>query len=178
MSTNRIGLLEDCTIAIRVRQVLYHLPTCNYYESLCYLKLFELTTVFTSSITVNNFSAGDLGPGTIVGSAAFNLFVIIGLCMYVIPSTEVRQVKHLGVFFVTATWSVLAYVWLYLIIAQISPGEVQVGCLYVACVLKLMLRGCLYYPISTTMMQNSAGTQASDMEVWRLKNRDFAFYIY
>ena len=47
--------------------------------------------------------------------------------MYVIPSTEVRQVKHLGVFFVTATWSVLAYVWLYLIIAQISPGEVQVG---------------------------------------------------
>ena len=35
--------------------------------------------------------------------------------MYVIPSPDVRQVKHLGVFFVTATWSVLAYVWLYLI---------------------------------------------------------------
>ena len=108
-------------------RVLCHLPTCMYYVPQCYIKLSELTTVFTSSFTVNNFSAGDLGPGTIVGSAAFNLFVIIGLCMYVIPSTEVRQVKHLGVFFVTATWSVLAYVWLYLIIAQISPGEVQVG---------------------------------------------------
>ena len=73
-----------------------------------------------------NFHAGDLGPGTIVGSAAFNLFVIIGLCIYVIPSTEVRQVKHLRVFFVTATWSILAYVWLYLIIAQISPGVIEV----------------------------------------------------
>ncbi|XP_067938835.1 sodium/calcium exchanger 1-like isoform X2 [Watersipora subatra] len=75
----------------------------------------------------NNFHAGDLGPGTIVGSAAFNLFVIIGLCIYVIPSTEVRQVKHLRVFFVTATWSVLAYVWMYLIIAQITPGVVDIA---------------------------------------------------
>merc|ERR1712102_151091 len=31
-----------------------------------------------------NFKAGDLGPGTIVGSAAFNLFMIIGLCLYLI----------------------------------------------------------------------------------------------
>jgi len=38
----------------------------------------------------NNFEAGDLGPGTIVGSAAFNLFVIIGLCVSVIPEGEVR----------------------------------------------------------------------------------------
>ena len=37
--------------------------------------------------------AGDLGPGTIVGSAAFNLFMIIGLCMYVIPDDEVRKIK-------------------------------------------------------------------------------------
>ena len=33
----------------------------------------------------NGFEAGDLGPGTIVGSAAFNLFVIIGICVYCIP---------------------------------------------------------------------------------------------
>merc|ERR1712036_197926 len=36
-------------------------------------------------IWAKGFQAGDLGPGTIVGSAAFNLFMIIGLCMYVIP---------------------------------------------------------------------------------------------
>jgi solute carrier family 8 (sodium/calcium exchanger) len=31
----------------------------------------------------NNFEAGDLGPSTIVGSAAFNLFVIIAVCILV-----------------------------------------------------------------------------------------------
>merc|ERR1711884_985506 len=72
-----------------------------------------------------NFKAGDLGPGTIVGSAAFNLFMIIGLCMYVIPDDEVRKIKHLRVFFITATWSVFAYVWLYLILGAISYGVVE-----------------------------------------------------
>lgn len=74
----------------------------------------------------NNFEAGDLGPGTIVGSAAFNLFVIIGLCVQVIPDGEVRRIKHLRVFFITATLSVFAYLWLYIIIAVISYGEVEI----------------------------------------------------
>merc|ERR1711884_650501 len=72
-----------------------------------------------------NFKAGDLGPGTIVGSAAFNLFMIIGLCMYVIPDDEVRKIKHLRVFIITASWSVFAYVWLYLILGAISYGQVD-----------------------------------------------------
>ncbi|XP_036448650.1 sodium/calcium exchanger 1b isoform X2 [Colossoma macropomum] len=74
----------------------------------------------------HNFEAGDLGPATIVGSAAFNMFVIIGLCVYVVPDGEHRKVKHLRVFFVTAAWSIFAYLWLYLILAVISPGVVQV----------------------------------------------------
>lgn len=74
----------------------------------------------------SKFVAGDLGPGTIVGSAAFNLFVIIGICILVIPDGEVRYQKHLPVFFCTATWSVWAYVWLYLIIAVISPNKVDI----------------------------------------------------
>merc|ERR1739844_56315 len=76
-------------------------------------------------IIANNFESGDLGPGTIVGSAAFNLFMIIGLCMYVIPDDEVRKIKHLRVFIITATWSVFAYVWLYLILGAISYGKVE-----------------------------------------------------
>ncbi|XP_020717189.1 sodium/calcium exchanger 3 isoform X4 [Ceratitis capitata] len=72
------------------------------------------------------FEAGDLGPGTIVGSAAYNLFVIIALCIAVIPNGQVRKIKHLRVFIVTAAWSLFAYVWLYLILAQISPGRVEV----------------------------------------------------
>ncbi|XP_061737148.1 sodium/calcium exchanger 1-like isoform X2 [Nerophis ophidion] len=74
----------------------------------------------------HNFDAGELGPNTIVGSAAFNMFVIIGLCVYVIPDGQTRRVKHLRVFFVTAAWSVFAYTWLYLILAVFSPGVVQI----------------------------------------------------
>ncbi|XP_038593540.1 sodium/calcium exchanger 1b isoform X1 [Micropterus salmoides] len=74
----------------------------------------------------HGFQAGTLGPSTIVGSAAFNMFVIIGLCVYVVPDGETRKVKHLRVFFVTATWSIFAYIWLYLILSVISPGVVQV----------------------------------------------------
>merc|ERR1719277_2788934 len=76
-------------------------------------------------IWAKSFKAGDLGPGTIVGSAAFNLFMIIGLCMYVIPDDEVRKIKHLRVFLVTATWSVFAYIWLYVILGFISYGKVE-----------------------------------------------------
>nr|XP_055040459.1 sodium/calcium exchanger 1a isoform X1 [Misgurnus anguillicaudatus]XP_055040460.1 sodium/calcium exchanger 1a isoform X1 [Misgurnus anguillicaudatus] len=74
----------------------------------------------------HNFDAGELGPNTIVGSAAFNMFVIIGFCVSVIPEGEHRKVKHLRVFFVTAAWSVFAYTWLYIILAVISPGIVEV----------------------------------------------------
>merc|ERR1719228_770879 len=76
-------------------------------------------------IWAKDFKAGDLGPGTIVGSAAFNLFMIIGLCMYVIPDDEVRRIKHLRVFLVTATWSVFAYIWLYVILGFTTRGEVN-----------------------------------------------------
>ncbi|XP_037342228.2 sodium/calcium exchanger 3 isoform X1 [Pungitius pungitius] len=74
----------------------------------------------------HGFKSGELGPATIVGSAAFNMFVIIGLCVSVIPQGEVRKIKHLRVFFVTAGWSVFAYIWLYMILAVFSPNVVQV----------------------------------------------------
>lgn len=76
-------------------------------------------------IYAKNFEAGDLGPGTIVGSAAFNLFVIIAICVYVIPDGEVRYIKHLRVFFITSVFSIFAYIWLYFILAEISYGIVE-----------------------------------------------------
>ncbi|KAM4867756.1 sodium/calcium exchanger 1 isoform 2-T4 [Thomomys bottae] len=74
----------------------------------------------------HNFNAGDLGPSTIVGSAAFNMFIIIAICVYVVPDGENRKIKHLRVFFVTAAWSIFAYTWLYIILSVISPGVVEV----------------------------------------------------
>jgi solute carrier family 8 (sodium/calcium exchanger) len=73
-----------------------------------------------------NFQSGDLGPGTIVGSAAFNLFVIIAICILAIPSGEVRRIRHQRVFFVTTAWSIFAYIWLWAIVAKFSPGVIDV----------------------------------------------------
>ncbi|XP_062296087.1 sodium/calcium exchanger 3 isoform X2 [Scomber scombrus] len=74
----------------------------------------------------HDFKSGELGPSTIVGSAAFNMFVIVGICVSAIPQGEVRKIKHLRVFFITAGWSIFAYIWLYMILAVFSPNEVQV----------------------------------------------------
>ena len=72
------------------------------------------------------FNAGQLGPSTIVGSAAFNLFIITALCVYFVPSDEKRVIKHLRVFFITASWSIFAYLWLYFIISVSSYGIVEI----------------------------------------------------
>merc|ERR1719162_2463040 len=44
------------------------------------------------------FYSGELGPSTIVGSAAFNLFTIIAVCIISIPSYEVRRIRELDVY--------------------------------------------------------------------------------
>lgn len=77
-------------------------------------------------IIAKDFKAGDLGPGTIVGSAAYNLFIIIALCVVVIPDGQTRKIKQLRVFFITATWSIFAYIWLFLILRVFSEGVVEV----------------------------------------------------
>eukprot|EP00003_Mantamonas_plastica_P001841 TRINITY_DN1131_c0_g1_i6.p1 TRINITY_DN1131_c0_g1~~TRINITY_DN1131_c0_g1_i6.p1 ORF type:complete len:536 (+),score=164.87 TRINITY_DN1131_c0_g1_i6:24-1610(+) len=76
--------------------------------------------------TVSNLGkpAGELGPGTIVGSAAFNLLVIIAICVYAIPDNETRRIKDFGVFMVTASFSVFAYLWLVIVLMVWTPNVV------------------------------------------------------
>ncbi|CAD5233233.1 unnamed protein product [Bursaphelenchus xylophilus] len=74
----------------------------------------------------NGFEAGDLGPSTIVGSAAFNLFIIIVVCILAVPSDEIRKVHRIDVFWVTVAWSTFAYIWLFAIISVFSPGVIEI----------------------------------------------------
>uniref|UniRef100_A0A1I7SJR2 Na_Ca_ex domain-containing protein n=2 Tax=Bursaphelenchus xylophilus TaxID=6326 RepID=A0A1I7SJR2_BURXY len=76
-------------------------------------------------IVGNGFEAGDLGPGTIVGSAAFNLYIIIAVCMVSVPTGQIRKIERNDVFYVTVVWSTFAYIWLYLILAVFSPNVVE-----------------------------------------------------
>merc|ERR1719428_1516799 len=73
----------------------------------------------------NSFYSGALGPSTIVGSAAFNLFCISAVCVSAIPD-GVRFIKDTSVFAVTASFSVFAYLWLVVILMLISPDVVEV----------------------------------------------------
>ncbi|XP_050390892.1 sodium/calcium exchanger 3 isoform X2 [Patella vulgata] len=77
-------------------------------------------------IVGNNFKAGDLGPGTIVGSAAFNLLVISAICIMSIPGGDVRRINNMKVFAVTAFSCIFAYVWLIITLVAISPGKIEI----------------------------------------------------
>ncbi|KAH3861749.1 sodium/calcium exchanger 3-like isoform X4 [Dreissena polymorpha] len=74
----------------------------------------------------NGFLAGELGPGTIVGSAAFNLLVISGICIMAVPSPETRRVKQIKVYCVTAFFCIFAYVWMAIVLMASSPNIVEV----------------------------------------------------
>jgi len=76
-------------------------------------------------ILQNEFFAGPLGPSTIVGSAAFNLLMIIAICIYCIPSGDARTIRTLEVFMVTAFFSVFAYLWLIFVLGIFTPDMVD-----------------------------------------------------
>lgn len=71
-----------------------------------------------------NFYAGDLGPSTIVGSAAFNFCVIIAVCIVTIPTGEQRRIRSLSTFLVTMAFSLFAYAWMYITICMWTPDVI------------------------------------------------------
>lgn len=87
----------------------------------------SMPEIFLNIIEIcgNNFEAGVLGPGTIVGSAAFNLLVIIGVCIAGIPEGETRRIDRFYVYGITAAASVGAYIWLLIILKVSTEGVVD-----------------------------------------------------
>ena len=80
----------------------------------------------TIEIVGNDFNAGELGPGTTVGSAAFNLLVISAVCVAAIPDGNVKKINNFPVFLCTSIWSLFAYIWLYLMISVISKEIIDI----------------------------------------------------
>jgi len=81
---------------------------------------------------------GELGASTIVGSASFNLLVISGVSIYAVNEENdndsdrddtmdkgVKKIYDMGVFSITATFSIWAYVWLFIVLQDqmVSPAE-------------------------------------------------------
>jgi magnesium/proton exchanger len=61
-----------------------------------------------------------MGPGTLVGSAAFDLFPIHAVCVVVPKAGELKKIADIGVWLVELFWSFWAYIWLYIILEVIS----------------------------------------------------------
>lgn len=77
-------------------------------------------------IMSNGFYSGELGPSTIVGSAAFNLLIILAVCVLAIPNGETRSIEHMSVYHVTVIFSIFAYMWLLFIVEVISPNVIDI----------------------------------------------------
>ena len=66
--------------------------------------------------TVSNIdnTPSELGPQSIVGSAAFNLLVISGVSIMAVE--EVKKIDDVGVFFITSIASTFAYIWFFVVL--------------------------------------------------------------
>lgn len=76
-------------------------------------------------IVGSGFKAGELGAGTIVGSAAFNLLIISASCVSALPNGISKRIKFVNVFAITSFFSIFAYIWLLLILVVISPEIIE-----------------------------------------------------
>ena len=84
----------------------------------------EILLNLLQTIGTRGEPASELGPFTIVGSAAFNLLVI-SACS-IIAVDEVKAIADLGVFFTTAIFSIFAYFWLLVILTMWTPEQVTI----------------------------------------------------
>ncbi|ODM92176.1 Sodium/calcium exchanger 2 [Orchesella cincta] len=84
-----------------------------------------LLSVIEISEGLGQQSPGELGPGTIVGSAAFNLMIISAVCILSLKEGATSRIKVYQVFTFTCVTSVFAYIWMVVVLQWISPDEVE-----------------------------------------------------
>jgi len=87
----------------------------------------EILLSLIETISDLGSTPGELGPATIVGSAAFNLLIISAVCIISVPEGESRKINDTFVFGVTAITSILAYIWLYIVLEVWSAGKVELA---------------------------------------------------
>jgi solute carrier family 8 (sodium/calcium exchanger) len=86
----------------------------------------EILLAIIGTIQTLDTMPDELGPSTIVGSAAFNLLMITAICMSALPGGQTKKINDLAVYAVTATFSLVAYIWLYIVLAVVSPDVVEI----------------------------------------------------
>jgi solute carrier family 8 (sodium/calcium exchanger) len=84
-----------------------------------------MLAVIEQALLLGKEQGDSLGVFTIIGSAAFNLFIITSICIISVPSPDVKFIKEFGVFLTTTFYSIFAYVWMLIVVQYISPGVIE-----------------------------------------------------
>ena len=84
-----------------------------------------LAVIETCQNLDKDVDADGLGTFTIIGSAAFNLLIITAICIFSVPTPEIKGIKELGVFALTSVWSIFAYFWMLVVLSFVSPGVIE-----------------------------------------------------
>jgi len=100
-----------------------------------------LLSVYETIISLDTIP-GELGPSTIVGSAAFNLLIISAVSVMAVD--EVKKIDDMGVFVVTSIASLFAYIWLYIVLKVWTPGYVSIVEALLTLFYFFLLVGCSY----------------------------------
>jgi len=115
-------------------------------------------------VVSRNFEAGELGPGAIVGSAAFNLLSISAVCVASIPLGETRHIKGVAVFGVTTFFSIFAYLWLIIVLLVWTPGQVSVAEAWLTLLMFPLLVGISYAADRGLPFCNNSQVAADDAD--------------
>jgi solute carrier family 8 (sodium/calcium exchanger) len=84
----------------------------------------EILLSVIETVTTLGSKPGELGPSTIVGSAAFNLLVISGVSIMAVGDTP-KKIDDMNVFAVTCSASFFAYIWLLIVLTIWTPDAVS-----------------------------------------------------
>ncbi|KAH6823969.1 magnesium/proton exchanger [Perilla frutescens var. hirtella] len=124
--TRTVKEIDPCTNTIVVR----HRKVWNYTVADIALLAFGTSFPQISLATIDalrnlgKLYAGGLGPGTLVGSAAFDLFPIHAVCVVVPKAGELKKISDIGVWLVELFWSFWAYIWLYITLEVWTPNVI------------------------------------------------------
>ena len=75
----------------------------------------EIMLSVIETITLIEKDPGELGPSTIVGSAAFNLLIITAVSIMAVDEKP-KKIDDVNVFAITSVFSLLAYIWMYVVL--------------------------------------------------------------
>merc|ERR1711892_264798 len=108
-----------------------------------------------ADIFAKGFRAGFLGPFTIMGTSAFNLFVVVGVAISAVPRGQVRKANNLLVLILLAVFTIILYTWAYCQVGVFSYGIVEVWEAFINIILFIVIL------LSTTLVTAMVGRPSS-----------------